>query len=323
MALISTSILMKAQPALHRFGYTTSDCMVLFAVADKEYGNAHIAIAKAISKGEEPLPSDIHRSYCTAGAKRIGFDVGVTTAAALLTLQKAERDGFLEVVRSGITNKVHLRKINAPALQCLAKYADFLRDRNKRTPRDAKKPKPTPLDFTRYVDGSELSQVDWEWMTDKFQIVQARSDVGDPEAGFSDFESVYLRDIAFMSLKGRFNSERDELIRGTYEMNKKVHNNRKGAKGVFKEMSIEVPCIRVRRPGCVPDPLNATEMIPFRDIKIRMPDNADAESDENGEWAKWEARAANEGEGVADAEETETVERGPRIMKEFTADELD
>src|ERR1035438_10348517 len=164
MALKSTTLFRKAAPALHHFGYTTSECAILLAVADKEYGKAHIAVDQALARGEAPNMVDILVSYCTAGAKNLGFGEGMKTSAALLALQKGERDGILDVIRSRITNKVHLRRINAPALQCLVKFAEFLRKKNRRTKRDAKKPKPVPLDFTPYLTPDAVSPDDQTWL---------------------------------------------------------------------------------------------------------------------------------------------------------------
>jgi len=138
--------------------------------------------------------------------------------------------------------------------------------------------------------------MDWRWLRKELPSLLVRADLGDSEAGISDFETVFYRDAVIVRLKGMVPMERYELIRAVYKVEKNVHDNRKGAKGAFRVKAIEVPCIRIRLKGVAPDPSEITEMTPFIGKKIEVYDDVEPEVDEEEEWAKWSVQVEEEAE---------------------------
>ena len=125
MAYERLGLLSEVEPVLHRHGYSTGDCAVLFAIANAENTN----LTKEIDAGNlDPYSKDGLNAWCRAGAASIAFTKGLTERFVFGALQKLEFDGLIEVLRrtrtrGGIEKRSFSwpdwRRLNLPAFKML------------------------------------------------------------------------------------------------------------------------------------------------------------------------------------------------------------
>jgi len=160
-------LLSDVEPVLHRHGYSTGDCAVLFAIANAENTN----LTKEIDAGKlDPYCKEGLNGWCRMGAASIAFAKGLTERFVFGALQRLEFDGLIEVcrrtkTRGGIEKRSFSypdwRRLNLPAFRTLERgliQTDLELDGFQ----NGAKRLVTDLNYTSYLTPEDISPLDRE-----------------------------------------------------------------------------------------------------------------------------------------------------------------
>lgn len=202
-------LLSDVEPVLHKHGYSTGDCAVLFAIADKESTN----LTKEIDVGTlDAYSKEGLDAWCWASAGYIAWKKGLGERSVRETLKKAELDGLIDVrrrtrVRGGVEkrsfNGTDWRRINLPAFQALERELPTVAlELDEFVHQHGKKPTISRLDFAPFLRPEDIPLGDKEW-GDSY-VEGLRSADGAKE---SSYPNKYARDTSLVYIRSLLNAE--------------------------------------------------------------------------------------------------------------------
>jgi hypothetical protein len=116
MSIDRTLLLHAVEPILaHLHGYGPHELAALHAIAARE----NQSLRQELAEKQTPMDSfKWKKTWCFAGAERLGFDKGLSTSAVKRAIARAKLDGLLKVKRRG-ANRSAFRCVNEEALETL------------------------------------------------------------------------------------------------------------------------------------------------------------------------------------------------------------
>lgn len=202
-------LLSDVEPVLHMHGYSTSECAVMFAIANAENSK----LTKEIDAGNlDPYSRDGLDAWCRAGAASIAYTKGLTERFVFSALQRMELDGLIEVrrrtkTRGGVERRSFVwpdwRRLNLPAFKVLERaLPDAKRELDVFL--DGAKRVVTPLDFEPLLKPEDASP---ELKEGALLVAEGADDLTDGHRTVCGFSSRYDRDLYLVYLRSILDSE--------------------------------------------------------------------------------------------------------------------